>query len=126
MVAPEALDLARDDPRTALERMERLGCDALYVLDEGRVAGAVRYRDLAAALRGNGADLAAHLITDCPTTAPDTHLYRMFRLCASGLPVAVIDAEGRLAGVAEPDAVFGQLAPREDAGGASPQSRMQG
>ncbi len=125
MVPPEALDLATDTSQTALERMERLGRDALYVQQDGRIAGAVRYRDLAAAARGNGADLRAQIITDYPTTAPDTHLYRMFRLCASGLPVAVLDRDGRLAGVVEPESVFNQLAARADAGAATADTRLQ-
>jgi len=125
MAPAEALDLAQDAPQTALERMERLGRDALYVEEGGTLTGVVRYRDLAAATRINGANLRGQVITDYPTVAADTHLHRMFRLCASGLPVAVLDREGRLAGVAEPDAVFGQLAPRENGGGA-PETRMQG
>ncbi len=120
MVEPEALDLETDTPQTAFERMDKLGRDALYVTEGGEVAGLVTYRDLARAgreaRRKNGADLASALIRDYPKTETGTHLYQLYRLCAGGLPVAVFDQDGRLAGVAEPDAVLAQVAVREGNG----------
>jgi len=107
---PHALDLAEDTPRTAMSRMEELDRDALYVLDAGRPAGVVTYRGLAENANGNGSDLARALIRDFPTAPPDAHLHRLFRLCASGLPVALLDDDGRLAGIADPQAVFAQIA----------------
>lgn len=109
MVEANLLDLASDTSATALERMERMGRNALYVRDQGRLAGLVTYRDLAPVARSGGA-LADVLIRDFPTSRRETHLYRLFRLCAGGLPVAVLDEDGTLAGVAEPGAVFAQLA----------------
>jgi len=110
---PHALDLAEDTPRTAMSRMEELDRDALYVLDAGRPAGVVTYRGLAENANGNGSDLARALIRDFPTAPPDAHLHRLFRLCASGLPVALLDDDGRLAGIADPQAVFAQIAVAE-------------
>jgi glycine betaine/proline transport system ATP-binding protein len=111
MLPPEPLDLGADTPLSALERMERLGRDALYVLDAGRVAGVVTYRDLAAAARRNGAGLAQLVNRDYPTAGRRTHLHRLFGRCAAGLPVAVLEEDGSLAGVAEPAAILARLAP---------------
>ena len=105
-----ALDLVRDTPATAMERMVRLDRDALHVLDDGRLAGIVTYRGLAEHSAGDGGSLAAALIRDVPTAPCDAHLYRLYRLCAGGLPVALLDDAGRLAGVAEPEGVFAQIA----------------
>jgi len=110
---PHALDLAEDTPSTAMSRMEELDRDALYVLDAGRPAGVVTYRGLAENANGNGSDLARALIRDFPAAPPDAHLHRLFRLCASGLPVALLDDDGRLAGIADPQAVFAQIAVAE-------------
>ncbi len=110
MVESHALDLASDTPQTALESMEKLERDALYVLDGDEVAGLVTHRDLARATRKKGAELQAAMIRDYPSAGKDMHLYQIYRLCARGLPVAVLDEDGRLAGVAEPDAVFAQIA----------------
>ena len=115
MTEPHPLDLATDTAQSALERMERLGRDALYALDGGRIAGVVTYRDLAAVAKGGGA-VGDALIGDYPQVQRGTHLYRLFRMCAGGLPVAVVDERGALVGVAEPGAVFAQLS-AEDEGG---------
>jgi glycine betaine/proline transport system ATP-binding protein len=111
----EPLDLAADTAASGLERMERLGRDALYVLEDGRVAGVLTYRDLSAAARRNGADLAALLVRDYPSAGRRTHLHRLFGRCTGGLPVAVLEEDGRLAGVAEPEAILARLAPERGA-----------
>ncbi len=115
MQPAEALELADTTPQAALERMEALGRDALYVRDGARIAGVVRYRDLSAAARTNGADLARHLVAGYPAVAQDTHLYQIYEAASGGLPVAVEDGDGALAGVAEPDMIFAQLAARTEA-----------
>jgi glycine betaine/proline transport system ATP-binding protein len=110
-----ALDLAKDTPASALERMARLDRNALHVLDDGRLAGIVTYRALAERGTGNGAGLAGAMIREVPTAPLDAHLYRLYGLCAGGLPVALLDEDGCLAGVAEPQAVFAQIAVGEAA-----------
>jgi len=109
MRPPESLDLASDTPAAAIERMEALQRDALYVLDRGSIAGLVRYRDLVTASRSNGADLSGLLTKDYPTAGRRTHLHEMFRHSPTGLPIAVLDPDGSLVGVAEPDAILTHL-----------------
>jgi hypothetical protein len=96
----------------ALEAMGRTGRDALHVTENGRLAGLVRWRDLSA--QGAETALSAHLIRDVPTTAPDTHLYRLFSVCARGLPVAVCDSEGALIGALRPETVLAELSAEDD------------
>ena len=64
----------------------------------------------------SGGSLSDALTGDYPQADRDTHLYRLFRMCAGGLPVAVLDETGALAGVAEPGAVFAQLTAEDEDG----------
>jgi glycine betaine/proline transport system ATP-binding protein len=108
---PHALDVRSDTVATAMARMEELDRDALYVVKGRRVEGVVTYRSLAEHGVGNGGlDLGEAMIRDFPTATSDTRLHRLFKDCAEGLPVAVIDKSGDLAGVVSPDAVFEKIA----------------
>src|SRR3546814_12711244 len=82
--------------------MARLERDARHVLDSGRLVGMVTYRGLAERGAGNGGGLAEALIREVPAAPLDAHPYRLYGLCADGLPVALLDADGRLAGLAAP------------------------
>jgi glycine betaine/proline transport system ATP-binding protein len=113
MVEAHALDLSSDTPESARERMEKLGRDALYVLDGEEIAGIVTHRGLGKSSGRKGAALSDALIRDYPHVEKGTLLYQLYGLCARGLPVAVLDKDGKLAGVAEPDAVFEQIAVKE-------------
>lgn len=115
LVEPHAL-ASSDTPESALQRMEKLGRDALYVIDGKTIAGLVTYRDLASRTRRNGGDLAAALIRDFPRATKGTHIHELYRLCAGGLPVAVVGDDGRLTGVAAPEAVLAKLAIKEKKG----------
>jgi glycine betaine/proline transport system ATP-binding protein len=87
------------------------------------VAGLVTYQQAAAAERDsdsglNDVSLASVMMTDFPTTDADTQLADLYRQASSGLPIAITDADNRLVGVVEPEAVFAQLstdAPTPDA-----------
>ena len=106
----ESVQLASDTVRSAIERMEAAGTDAIYVLDGERIAGAVTYRELTASLRDNGGALAGALITDFPTARRSTPLFELYPLAQSGLPIAVTNRKGQLDGVIAPQAVFAKLA----------------
>jgi glycine betaine/proline transport system ATP-binding protein len=110
MAPSEAIDMATDSAQSAIERMEAIGRDAIYALDNGRVAGAVTYRDLSAATRENGGLLRDALITDYPVAQRTTPIFDLYPLALSGLPIAVVGRRGKLEGVVAPEAVFAQLA----------------
>ena len=105
---PAALDLHGDTAKTAVERMETLGRDALYVMDGAEIAGIVTYRDANVATRQN-AGLGTAVTETFSAVAEDTPLHELYPLCAGGLPVAVVDADRSLIGVVEPRSVFAQL-----------------
>ncbi|SMF18665.1 glycine betaine/proline transport system ATP-binding protein [Tistlia consotensis] len=109
MAEPQALELSKDTPRSALERMTELKRNALYVLDGDRIAGVVTYRGLAGATSGHGGDLGAALIREYPAIESAAKLYRLYDLARGELPVAVLD-DGRLVGVARQGDIFKQLA----------------
>jgi glycine betaine/proline transport system ATP-binding protein len=115
--SPQTLDLTTDTAASAMQRMEALGRNALYVLDGERVAGLVAYRDLPAATRVNGTSLDGTLLRDYPEVKPGAQLYELYPLASQGLPIAVRDRTGRLEGVIEPEAVFAKLSAAPEADG---------
>lgn len=105
----EAIELGKGTAKDALERMEKLGRDALYVVDGGKVAGLVTYRDLSASQRDNGGKLKDALVTDYPSARLSTQLNELYPLAQAGLPIALVNRRGRLEGVVAPEAVFTKL-----------------
>ncbi len=125
MREPEALDLGTDTPAAALERMDAVGRDALYVLEAGKPVGVVTRRELAGPEGARCASLSEGLVRDFPSVGPDTKLYQLYAPCRSGLPVAVLDG-GRLLGTVEQEDIFDQLAVEEAAGEADRQPAETG
>ena len=68
---------------------------------------------------GGDTDLAKVLISDFPKTEKGTLLHRTFKLCARGLPLAIMDSRKNLVGVADPKAVFEQIATEDGGPGAA-------
>ncbi|WP_192895656.1 quaternary amine ABC transporter ATP-binding protein [Arsenicitalea aurantiaca] len=118
--APESVQLATDTAETAMQSMEDLNRNALYVLDGEEIAGVVTYQDLSTAVRENNGDLASALITDFPSVEGDAHLNTLYGPASAGLPIAVTDETNRLVGVVEPEAVFAQLSGDETSQGETP------
>jgi glycine betaine/proline transport system ATP-binding protein len=110
----EALELAAADLKSALAAMERLDRDAIHLVDDGKPAGIVTYREANAALGRKGSTLRDVLNDDFPAAEPDTRLFDLYELAQTGLPIALTNGDGRLSGIVEPKAVFAQLS----AGGA--------
>ncbi len=101
----DAEALSADTPvAAARERLARLDRSALYVVDDqGRPQGVVS-RDLLA--HSDLVSVGDALTRDFPTASADQELVELYSACAAGLPVALLDEEGRLTGVVEPLAVF--------------------
>ena len=98
-------ETALGDPE-AEARLRTAG--ALFVTDrDGRAVGLILARDVAAAAPP-AADAAIR--REFPRTGPAAKLAELFETCALGLPIAVVDAEGRLAGAVYPADVFHELA----------------
>ncbi|GHG23518.1 quaternary amine ABC transporter ATP-binding protein [Paracoccus aerius] len=118
-----ATDIARpsetlhleDNCQRALDRMQQLGRNALYVLAADRIAGIVRYEDL---VRDGGAP--RDLLRPFSSTVPEAKLHELYAHAARGLPIAVLDDGGTLTGVVELDDLFACLA-----GGPMPTHRQK-
>lgn len=109
---PAVMQLGSDTAGDAVKAMEDQNRNAVYVMDGEEIAGVVTYQQAAAADRDSGASdvpLADVMTTDFPTTDPDTQLADLYGHASSGLPIAVTDADNKLVGVVEPEAVFAQL-----------------
>ena len=104
------LRTGEDDAASAAAKIADEGVTAIHVLDAAnRPVGLVRASDLEA-VTGN---LAAATLTDFPQCTANTPLAEIFGECARGLPIAVLDRDGRLAGVLDPLEVFRELAADE-------------
>lgn len=88
-------------PRAALRSMRDLQTSAAFVVGGGRrLLGTVRDSDVIEQVRRSSSDLSAVLSSDVVTVGPHTALCEVIEPAVeSALPVAVVDADGRLLGV---------------------------
>lgn len=98
----DSLDQARAIVREA-------AVNGVYVLDrQQRPLGVVVAEDLEDA---DGQDVRVALRRNFPQAVSGKILAECFELCASGLPIAVTDDEGRLRGTVDPLSIFNSLRP---------------
>jgi glycine betaine/proline transport system ATP-binding protein len=103
MEAPEPLFLKRDTVRTAMVRMRSIDRDEIYVVNSQRQpVGIITDKDIAAALKKKINDLSEVMNTDFPQTTESTSLGDILPLCTAGLPIAVVNENGRLRGILDP------------------------
>ncbi len=113
MKPAEVLVLGRDALETAVKRIKaKDDASAFYVVDgQQKLAGLLRKQDLLRASRQDGKKDLTHFIEhDFPMTSCSTSLTELYALVANGMPVAVTDASGRLAGVVQASDVLSSLA----------------
>ncbi len=108
---PIPLDLQTDTAETALKKLDDNERDGLYVKNGNETAGVVTYGDVAHAFSKGETDLKRILHTQYPTTRPRTLLHELYDPCSEGLPIAVLDDDGKLQGVVDPSEVFSMLVP---------------
>ena len=106
---PVFLQLGTDTAETAVQNMEDVQRNALYVMDGKDIAGIVTYQDAAAAVRDDGVTLADVVNADFQSVDAGTALHELYAPASNGLPIAVTDDKNRLLGVVEPEAVLAQL-----------------
>jgi glycine betaine/proline transport system ATP-binding protein len=104
------LILGQDSARAALEQMIHHDLEQMYVLDlHGKPVGIVRKQLLKAALQTGSEDITQIMQTDFPKVKASTSLENIFHLYQQGLPVAVVDAEGKFKGVVEQSDVLANI-----------------
>ncbi|WP_420446064.1 quaternary amine ABC transporter ATP-binding protein [Candidatus Poriferisodalis sp.] len=92
-----------------LSAIDRLGVDAAHVVDtDGRPLGVVTRESAEQAQSGGTRELRG-LVQTVPTITNDTILAKIYQLFGSGLPIAVIDGDGRLTGSVRPLEVLAEL-----------------
>lgn len=95
------LVLERDSVETARQKMLRDELVQIYVVNEaGFPVGIIGDRDLNRAEEGETKHLSQVMQTKFPKVAASTVLENLLPLYERGIPVAVVDAEGKLAGIA--------------------------
>jgi glycine betaine/proline transport system ATP-binding protein len=102
------LKLEQDSTTAALTRLRQAPCEDLYVTNsQGKPVGLLAAGDIDPA---NPQNLAAALRRQFPKASASTPLVDAYRLCAEGLPIAVVDDSGQLCGTVQPLQVFKELA----------------
>ena len=92
-----------------LHAIDSLGTQAAHVVDaDGRPLGVIT-RESAERARASGVHELGALIETVSAVTGDTILAKVYQLFGSGLPVAVVDGEGRLIGSVRPLEVLAEL-----------------
>ena len=112
------VDNVREDAATVTEgatvadvvrAIDSGGADAAHVVDAGGKPLGVVTRESAERARARGDHELGDLVQAVPAVTNDTILAKVYQLFGSGLPVAVIDADGRLIGSVHPLRVLDEL-----------------
>ncbi|HKJ68277.1 MAG TPA: glycine betaine/L-proline ABC transporter ATP-binding protein [bacterium] len=108
---PERVVSTRDGPGVAIRRMRKLGVDSLPVTDaENQFRGIIHIDEAVKLQRADKHSLKASLVTDVPTTSPDTPVVELLPLVwDSRVPIAVLDEKGRLQGVVARASVVAEI-----------------
>ncbi|HEV7291503.1 MAG TPA: glycine betaine/L-proline ABC transporter ATP-binding protein [Devosia sp.] len=106
---PVSLQLHTDTAETALQNMEDLNRNALYVLDGEDIAGVITYQDAVVAARDDNTTLAEAMTSGFSSVEAGASLHELYGPASAGLPIAVTDEDNKLVGVVEPEAVLAQL-----------------
>ena len=93
----------------ALDAIDSLAAGAAHVVDAGGRPLGVVTRDSAERARARGDRQLGSLVEAVPAVTVDTILANVYQLFGSGLPVAVVDTEGRLIGSVPPLKVLEEL-----------------
>ncbi|MYB03326.1 MAG: CBS domain-containing protein, partial [Acidimicrobiaceae bacterium] len=100
---------ANATPADVLQAIDSGETDAAHVVDnDGRPLGVVT-RESVERARASGTSDVKGLIEATPAVTSDTMLAKVYQLFESGLPVAVVDGEGRLIGSVQPLEVLAEL-----------------
>ncbi len=113
LLRPALLTARQDDrPGDVLARLENAEMNGLFVIDdEGRLLGVARDDLLADARRGGKSDITGCLVDDYETVSADTAIVEFCHLAGKHIvPVAVVDARGRLLGVVPRAAILSSMA----------------
>lgn len=101
MRRPESVVHPKDGPALAVKRMRESGTSTLFVTNQARkLVGVVRIEDALRLMAENKHSLEGALVTDLPTTSPDTPLAKLVAVAATTqIPIAVVAEDQSFLGI---------------------------
>ncbi len=131
MKPAETLLMGHDAVTSALERARKMDDDAFYVVDrDQRVKGFVDIEGLTKAQKAGtkqvSKEFSPYMSADFPRTSRSASLTELYALLADGVPIAVVEADGRLVGAVHPLDVLSSLAQVEEVAEAANVSSVTG
>ncbi|UCZ53664.1 glycine betaine/L-proline ABC transporter ATP-binding protein ProV [Bacillus shivajii] len=120
MVRPETVNVEKDGPRVAMQRMRDGGISSIYVVKRNReLMGIVHADDVSKAVKENETDITPLVNTDVPSVKMDTPMAELFETAStSSVPIAVIDDNKKLHGIIIRSTVLSALSGNEVNGNA--------
>ncbi|MBB5174241.1 betaine/proline/choline family ABC transporter ATP-binding protein [Texcoconibacillus texcoconensis] len=93
MVRPETVNVEKDGPRVALQRMRDENISSIFVINRNReLEGIVHADDVSKAVKENATNLKELIQTDIPRVEKDTPMNELFDIAStSSIPIAVVD-----------------------------------
>ncbi len=114
MIRPETIQVEKDGPRTALQRMRQAEISSIYAINKNKELMGIVTADAASeAIKNGNKDIYGIIQTDVPVVMPDLPLNDLFNVIYnSPVPVAVVE-EKKLKGIIIRGAVLAALAGNE-------------
>ena len=112
MRRPESVVHSKDGPALAVKRMRESGTSTLFVTNQARkLVGLVRIEDTLRLMAENKHSLEGALVTDLPTTSPDTPLAKLVAVAATTqIPIAVVSEDQSFLGIVSRAALLSSIA----------------
>ncbi|WP_346244076.1 glycine betaine/L-proline ABC transporter ATP-binding protein [Shouchella clausii] len=114
MIRPETINLEKDGPRVALQRMRDAKISSIYVTKRNReLVGIVHASDVSELIKQNINSIDSIIVTDVPKVELDTPINELMeQLASSSVPLVVIKGN-KLQGIIVRSAVLGALSGSE-------------
>lgn len=110
MQTPDCLIHLRDGVVNALKQMKSNGLSSAYVVDDNMSFVGVLPLDNAMRVKAGELAFLDSIVTDLPTTTPETQIADLFAVAADArYPIAVVDESNRFCGIVSKAAVIGSL-----------------
>ncbi len=107
------LVLSQDSSEEAWKKTQDSNAKYLYVVDQyNKPVGILNKSNLALAIQQKMNNITTFMQTDFPTVKDSTCLENMFHLYQQGLPVAVVDEEGKFQGIVEQSDILTSIGKR--------------
>ncbi|SDZ12648.1 glycine betaine/proline transport system ATP-binding protein [Evansella caseinilytica] len=101
MIRPETINLEKDGPRVALQRMRDASISSIFVTRRNReLVGIVHADEVSKAVKENEKNIRTLVKNEVPTVSLDTPINDLFELSSTAsIPIAVVDENRRLNGI---------------------------